>query len=221
MNSSQFPGGATRPASRESDASSPGAPSQATACADHEIDVQIDARLDAVPTASAGAGDEVEASRSADARAMARRMQAWARLALAHAEGPCSISVRVVDEPTMHALNARYRQRDRATNVLSFPAEVPVALAQRPLGDVVVCAPVVVREAVEAGVPVTAHYAHMVIHGTLHLLGYDHQEDAEAAIMEDLEGRLLAAAGFPDPYRHSSSTAEEVDSPHGLRAPSE
>ena len=121
------------------------------------------------------------------------------RTLAAHAE----MSVRLVDREEIRLLNRDYRQMDKVTNVLSFPAGevsgLPAEAAQL-LGDVVVCAPVVCNEAAEQGKSVDAHWAHMLVHGTLHLLGYDHQSVAEAAEMEGLEARILTANGLTDPY---------------------
>ena len=98
------------------------------------------------------------------------------------------------------SLNHTYRGKDYATNVLSFPADLPPELDLPLLGDLVVCAPVVAREATEQHKQLNAHWAHMVIHGCLHLLGYDHIDDAEADEMEALERELLAQLGIADPY---------------------
>lgn len=129
-----------------------------------------------------------------------RAIERWARAALAAVEGRAELTVRVVDEPEGATLNARYRGRDGATNVLSFPFESPPGLDLPLLGDVVICAPVVAREAHAQGKPPEAHWAHMVVHGALHLSGHDHQRDDEAARMEALERDILAWLGFPDPY---------------------
>ena len=110
------------------------------------------------------------------------------------------LSLRIVDREEIRALNHRYRGRDRATNVLSFPADLPPDLPFRHLGDIVICAAVVADEAREQQVDSAAHWAHMVVHGVLHLLGHDHHHDAEAREMETLEAGLLAALGVPDPY---------------------
>lgn len=124
----------------------------------------------------------------------------WVAAALGGRGEPVELTVRIVDAEEGRALNAAYRGRDAPTNVLSFPYEpvpgVPVAL----LGDIVLCAPVVAREAREQGKDLGAHYAHLVVHGTLHLLGHDHQEAAEAAAMEALEARILRGLGYADPY---------------------
>jgi len=110
------------------------------------------------------------------------------------------ISLRLTDESEMAALNHRYRQRNGATNVLSFPADLPPGLELPLLGDIVICAPVVLREASEQGKPASSHWTHITVHGCLHLLGYDHIEAADAEIMESLETRILAALGLPCPY---------------------
>ena len=102
-------------------------------------------------------------------------------------------------------LNQRYRDRGYPTNVLSFAADLPHGLSLPLLGDVVICAPVVEAEAREQGKSATAHYAHMVVHGTLHLLGYDHESEDDAQQMEQLEISALAALGVPNPYESPSS----------------
>jgi len=109
--------------------------------------------------------------------------------------------VRIVDEPEMRELNARYRHKDYPTNVLSFPAELPPGVDVPLLGDIVICAPVVNREATEQHKAPRAHWAHMLVHGTLHLLGHDHERERDAAVMEALERRILAGLKFPDPYQ--------------------
>lgn len=118
--------------------------------------------------------------------------------------GTFEIAVRVVDEEEGRALNRQYRAVDKATNVLSFPAaaaemRLPPDVAQ-PLGDIVICGPVVQNEAAEQGKRAGHHWAHLVVHGALHLLGYDHEEPGEAEAMEALETRILAAGGLEDPY---------------------
>lgn len=127
----------------------------------------------------------------------AASLRAWATAALGSACG--DLSIRIVDEAESQDLNSRYRHKHKPTNVLSFPydgetLDVPV------LGDIVICAPVIVREAQEQGKEPRAHWAHMVVHGCLHLLGYDHENDKDAAEMERREREILAEFGFPDPY---------------------
>ncbi len=106
-----------------------------------------------------------------------------------------------MDESEGRELNQQYRGKDYATNVLSFPFEAPPGVDLGLLGDLVICAGVVEREAREQNKSREAHWAHLVIHGMLHLQGYDHQEPDEAETMENLEVHLLAELGFPDPYR--------------------
>lgn len=125
----------------------------------------------------------------------------WCELALRQRHNDSELTIRLVDEAEGRELNKTWRHKDYATNVLSFPADVPDELLDIPLlGDLVICAPVVIREATEQGKSVQAHWAHLVIHGCLHLLGYDHIDDVEAEEMEGLERELLAELGHPDPY---------------------
>lgn len=123
----------------------------------------------------------------------------WVGLALG-AGTDRELTIRLVDADEGRQLNNTYRSKDYATNVLSFPADLPPELDLPLLGDLVICVPVVAREADEQGKPLLAHWAHMVIHGCLHLLGYDHIDDADAEEMETLERELLAELGIADPY---------------------
>jgi probable rRNA maturation factor len=125
-----------------------------------------------------------------------RTRRPWARLAAGGRDG--ELGIRIVGAAEGRALNARWRGRDRPTNVLSFPAAA--SLRPRQLGDLVVCAPVVAREAREQGKALAAHWAHMIVHGTLHLLGFDHVRAADARRMEGRERALLARLGIADPY---------------------
>lgn len=128
-------------------------------------------------------------------------LRAWCEQALRQRSADSEMTIRLVDEAEGRELNHTYRHKDYATNVLSFPADVPDELLDIPLlGDLVICVPVVEREAAEQGKSLQAHWAHLVIHGCLHLLGYDHIEDDEAEEMEALERELLAELGHPDPY---------------------
>jgi len=153
------------------------------------VDVQVAAGLSDVPDVS--------------------EIQKWLDKAISHvgtdATRDFEVSVRIVAEEEGRALNRQFRERDNATNVLSFPLldassatlprELPLAL-----GDIVICGPVVVREACEQGKKNDDHWAHMLVHGALHLFGYDHQSDEQSAVMESLEARILAAGGVGDPY---------------------
>ena len=127
-------------------------------------------------------------------------MRRWVAAALAGRREQAELSVRVVDEAEGAEFNLRYRNKPGATNVLSFPADLDFPEPLPLLGDLVICAPVVSREARDQGKDVVAHWCHMLLHGTLHLLGYDHQDEAEAEIMERLETELLVSLGFPPPY---------------------
>jgi probable rRNA maturation factor len=126
----------------------------------------------------------------------------WVEAALkgARRRKATEVAIRIVDADEGRALNLQYRGRDYATNVLSFPADLPPGLNLPLIGDLVICAPVVVREAAEQGKKPADHWAHLTIHGTLHLLGYDHIDEAEAEAMEGLETRVLAGLGIADPY---------------------
>jgi len=128
------------------------------------------------------------------------RLRAYAEAAIAGQRDEAGLVIRIVDEPESQALNRQYRGIDKPTNVLSFPFEAPPHVPSRHIGDLVICAPVVEREAAEQGKPLEAHWAHMVVHGVLHLLGYDHQTDADAETMEGLEIAILGRLGFPNPY---------------------
>lgn len=130
----------------------------------------------------------------------------WADAALAeagHAE-PVEITVRIVDAEESRTLNREYRDKDKPTNVLSFPSDLPdflrAELELLPLGDLVICAPVVAAEAAEQGKAARDHWAHLTVHGVLHLLGFDHIEDDEAEAMENTEIRALKSLGIENPY---------------------
>ena len=110
------------------------------------------------------------------------------------------LSLRIVDEFEIQNLNHCYRHQNKATNVLSFPSELPPELELPLLGDLAICAQVVTREAAEQNKSLQAHWAHMLVHGTLHLLDYDHIDDSDAEEMEALETRIITNLGFPAPY---------------------
>lgn len=154
-----------------------------------QVDVQVTADISNVPAKS--------------------DIQKWLGQVIAHVGADSArdveISVKIVDEEEGRALNKRYRDQDSATNVLSFPladastrdlpVDTPLAL-----GDIVICGPVVAREASEQGKRHADHWAHLLVHGALHLMGYDHESDAEAREMETLEARILALNGIENPY---------------------
>lgn len=125
----------------------------------------------------------------------------WVGAALDGRREVAELTIRLVDETEGASLNHQYRGRSGATNVLSFPFEPPPGVDGLGLiGDLVICTPVVEREAIEQGKTPDAHWAHMVVHGVLHLIGFDHRDEAEAAEMEGLETRILRGLGFPPPY---------------------
>ncbi|HMT39273.1 MAG TPA: rRNA maturation RNase YbeY, partial [Thermomonas sp.] len=135
----------------------------------------------------------------------ANSFRKWVAAALAGRIREADLAIRIVGAREGRALNRHYRGKDYATNVLSFPAELPDGLPEGVrlplLGDLVICAPVVAREAKEQRKPVAAHYAHLTVHGALHLLGWDHEDPREADCMEQLEREILAGLGLPDPYQ--------------------
>ena len=124
----------------------------------------------------------------------------WVAAALANRIREADLAVRIVGAREGRALNRHYRGKDYATNVLSFPFEPMPGRPSRTLGDIVICPAIVAREAREQGKPARDHYAHLTVHGVLHLLGYDHGDDASAARMEAVERRILAGFGIGDPY---------------------
>ena len=130
----------------------------------------------------------------------------WVAAALAGRIREADLAIRIVDAREGRALNRHYRGKDYATNVLSFPADaaegvkLPKGVKMPLLGDLVICAPVVAREAKEQGKALSDHYAHLTVHGVLHLLGWDHEDAREAECMEALEREILAGLGIADPY---------------------
>lgn len=158
-----------------------------------QIDINVQVDSDALPT-----DDEVHR---------------WVAAALADAKPDAEISISIVDADTSRELNGRYRGRDYATNVLSFPADLPKELGLPLLGDLVICAEVVEREALEQDKSSSAHWAHMLVHGTLHLLGYDHEQESEALEMEALETTIITHLGFAPPYQETNLVAEPLQPP--------
>ena len=139
----------------------------------------------------------------------AQQIRGWITAVFTTLErSPLALTVRVVGEQEMAKLNRRYRGRNQPTNVLSFPIEPLPGLCTDLLGDIVVCGPVVDREAAIQHKPPMGHWAHIVVHGMLHLFGYDHESDQEATAMESLEKSVLKKLGFADPYQgeHDSGT---------------
>jgi probable rRNA maturation factor len=147
-----------------------------------------------------------------------RQLSDWA-LAAWQEEGTrdAEVVVRVTDEAESRRLNHEFRGRDKATNVLSFPFDPVPEIDLNHVGDLVICAPVVAREAVEQGKQAEAHWAHMVVHGMLHLQGYDHETDEQAVEMETLETEVLTGLGYPAPYaeEHGASGTSEKSGGRG------
>lgn len=140
-------------------------------------------------------------------------LEAWVNAVLVRfpQESRHEVTVRIVDTEEGQALNRDYRGRDKPTNVLSFPFDGPPGVTLPLLGDLVLCHPVVVREAHEQAKRLVDHYAHLVIHGMLHLLGHDHLEEAEAETMEGLEREILADFAIADPYAPPPDNDEQQD----------
>ena len=153
---------------------------------------------------SAGITIDIQHACASEGDPLDEDIRAWiTRVLDRHGSGrPLEVSVRIVGEDESRQLNHDYRSKDRPTNVLSFPAatEGLPPDASLPVGDIVICGPVVEREAGEQGKRPADHWAHLLVHGTLHLLGFDHETDADAELMESLETRILARLGVPDPY---------------------
>ena len=135
----------------------------------------------------------------------AQSIQLWINLALRDVAEDCEISIRVVGESESADLNSTYRGKRGATNVLSFPFNAEVELKPRLLGDLVICAPLVEREAIAQAKIVEHHWAHMIIHGCLHLLGYDHAKNEQAEEMEALEIDILELLEISDPYQEQGA----------------
>lgn len=143
---------------------------------------------------------DLQVAESSDDQPPPADFERWVSLAIANRMNDVELTIRLVNEAEITDLNHNYRNKNKATNVLSFPADLPEHIEIPLLGDMIICPAVVAREAQEQGKAVSAHWAHMVIHGTLHLLGYDHIDEQEAEEMERLETQLLANIGIDNPY---------------------
>lgn len=130
----------------------------------------------------------------------ATQFQRWLQAAILPFQDEAEVTIRIVDEQESQQLNLQYRGKDKATNVLSFPFQCPPGIELPLLGDLVICAGVVRAEAAEQNKPLAAHWAHMVVHGCLHLLGFDHINDADAEQMEAEEIQILQQLGISNPY---------------------
>lgn len=143
---------------------------------------------------------DLQIAKSAKSLPTLEKFQKWSEKALETANLDIEMTIRIVDTEESQSLNYQYRGKDKATNVLSFPFENPPGLSLPILGDLVICAPVIEMEAKEQHKPALAHWAHMVVHGVLHLQGYDHISDEDADIMENKEITYLTELGFANPY---------------------
>ncbi len=152
---------------------------------------------------------DIETNSSSQHLPTVAALESWITAALKSQElDEAEVSLYIVDEAESQELNSQYRGKNKPTNVLSFPADIPEEVGVPLLGDLVVCAPVVEREAQEQSKTLEAHWAHMLVHGSLHLLGFDHIDDDEAETMEALETEIITGLGFPAPYQ-DYLTAEE------------
>ena len=134
----------------------------------------------------------------------------WVCTALGNQKPEAEVSVRIVSAAESAELNLHYRGKEGPTNVLSFPADIPDYVESTLLGDMVICAAIVRKEAIEQHKTLEAHWAHMLVHGTLHLLGHDHIKEDEAEAMEALETTILCELNFPPPYLSTPSLREET-----------
>lgn len=138
------------------------------------------------------------------------KLISWAELPLSDHLQTAELTVRLVDDKEMTQLNHAYRQQNKATNVLAFPSAIPagVELEYPLLGDVIICPSVLRAESIEQDKPLAEHWAHIIIHGVLHLLGYDHIQESDAEVMQATEIKLLAKLGFSNPYHIEGSHIE-------------
>ena len=139
-------------------------------------------------------------------------IQQWAKTVLEDRQiEKAELSISIVSSDEIQQLNNDYRKKDKPTNVLSFPSDIPDFIPQDipELGDIFLCHDVIAKEASEQNKPLIAHYTHLVIHGVLHLLGYDHVEDAEADAMEAIEIKIMHNLGYPNPYQHHQENIHE------------
>ena len=145
---------------------------------------------------------DLDIQREVDGLPKDEELLAWVKEVLTHEQhGDTELTIRFVSEEESAELNEQYRNKKNSTNILSFPFEKPEEVELNLLGDLVICSDIVKKEALEQEKEELAHWAHMIVHGTLHLLGYDHVTDTEASIMETKEIKILSQLGYSDPYR--------------------
>lgn len=145
---------------------------------------------------------EIQQAQSKAIPVSEQQIEQWANDALSQVNEAVELCIRIVDKDEIHELNHQYRQMDKPTNVLSFPADMDLLPSgHRLLGDIILCADVLEEEAARWQIPLENHWAHIVVHGVLHLQGYDHIEDDEALIMQELEANILTEMGYPNPYK--------------------
>lgn len=145
---------------------------------------------------------QLDIQREVDALPKDKELLKWLNETLEfEGHGDTELTIRFVDENESAELNEAYRGKKGSTNILSFPFEMPDEVELNLLGDLIICSDVVIKEAIEQKKDELAHWAHMIIHGTLHLLGYDHLTDEQAIIMETREIKILSQLGYSDPYR--------------------
>ena len=149
---------------------------------------------------------EIQAVSASDRLPAPAQLTAWARAAWQDPARDAEVVIRLTDEDESRRLNRAYRGKDRPTNVLSFSYGPMPGIAPDQIGDLLVCVPVVEREARAQGKTREAHWAHMVVHGMLHLQGHDHEDDRQARVMECLETEILTGLGFPAPYADDEVT---------------
>jgi probable rRNA maturation factor len=169
------------------------------------VDLELDYQIALPGHAQQRAGEQASSTLPTE-----QQVRDWVCTALAQAKHrqASQLTIRVVDGEEMTQLNQTYRHKDGATNVLSFPFEAPAQVPLPLLGDVVICEPVVAREAQQQNKTLMQHWAHMVVHGVLHLLGYDHITEAQAEQMEQLEIDILSRLGYANPYQTPCQTRE-------------
>jgi probable rRNA maturation factor len=143
---------------------------------------------------------EIQSCSSSQKQPELQQIQIWVDAALTELNRDTEIVVRIVDEQESAELNEQYRHKQGPTNILSFPVEVPEGIDLNLLGDLVVCAPVLEREAIQQQKTLNNHWAHIIVHGVLHLLGYDHINDDDAEVMENTEIKILQQLNISNPY---------------------